>query len=188
MAHIIIVTGSARPTSIAPKVLPLVEDALQRTVAAEITVVNAAELDLPFYDAPVPPSHEQFVVSDEHVKAWTAQVAAADGVIMLTPEYNGNMTAVQQNAIDWVYKEWADKPVALIGYGWYDPSRAQAAAKVSFGVVKAALVEPFAQLQFAKDISVAGDVLDAASIEEKLTATVEAFAAALSVRQAAVTV
>lgn len=181
MSRVIIVTGSARPTTVSKKVLPLVEESLAKYENIEVEVVDVASLELPFFNAPVPPSAEAFAPTDEHVLAWTEQVAKADAVIMLTPEYNGNVTAIQKNAVDWIYKEWADKPVALIGYGWYDPSRSQAAWKVSFGtVLKARLIEPFAQLQFMKDISVQGDVLDQASIDAKLSATIDAFAAALA--------
>ena len=49
--------------------------------------------------------------------AWTKLVAEADGVLLLTPEYNHTMTPVQLNAVDWIGKEWEDKPVALVGYG-----------------------------------------------------------------------
>lgn len=179
MSHIIIVTGSARPTSIAKKVLPVIEEVLSRIDAVETSVVDVLELQLPFYNSEVPASHEDFAPTDEHVKAWTAKLAAADGVILLTPEYNGNMTAIQKNAIDWVYKEWNDKPVALVGYGWYEASRAHAAAQISLNVVKARLVEPFAQLQFMKDISVEGDVIDTATTGQKLDATIASLVASL---------
>lgn len=181
MSHIIIVTGSARPNSIAKKVLPVIEEVLSRIDSVETSVVDVVELQLPFYDSPVTASHPDFAPADEHVKAWTEQVAAADGVIMLTPEYNGNMTAIQKNAIDWIYKEWNDKPVALIGYGWREPSRAHAAAKLSLSVVKAKTIEPFAQLQFMKDISVEGEVINAAATEQKLNATIVALVAALPI-------
>jgi NAD(P)H-dependent FMN reductase len=181
MAHIIIVTGSARPHSISHKVAPLVEKALTVRGGISAQIIDVAKLELPFMNAPFPPSHPDFVATDEHVKAWTQQVADADAVVLLTPEYNGNVTAIQKNAIDWIYKEWNGKPVAFIGYGWYEPSRAHAALRVSFEqTLKAKLVEPFAQLQFMKDITVEGDVMDQSSIDEKLTATLEALAAALS--------
>ena len=181
MSRVIIVTGSARPTTISKKVLPLVEGGLGKHEGVEVEIVDVASLELPFFNAPVPPSAETFAPTDEHVLAWTKKVADADAVIMLTPEYNGNVTAIQKNAVDWIYAEWADKPVALIGYGWYDPSRSQAAWKVSFGtVLKARLVEPFAQLQFMKDITLEGDVVDQAAVDSKLNATIDAFVAAFT--------
>lgn len=181
MRKIIIVTGSARPTSISHAIAPLVERALNAYEEVSAEVVDVATLELPFMDAPVPPSHEDFVASDQHVKDWTTLVAEADAVVLLTPEYNGNVTAIQKNAIDWIYKEWAEKPVALIGYGWYEHSRAHAALRVSVEqTLKARLVEPFAQLQFMKDISLEGAVLDQAQVDAKLAATCRALVATLS--------
>lgn len=180
MSNIIIVTGSARPNSLSHKVAPIVEQVLKTHEGVDVDIVDVATLGLPFFDSPITPSGEGFAPTDERVLAWTQKVGQADGVIMLTPEYNGNVTAIQKNAIDWVYKEWNEKPVALIGYGWYEPSRSQAALRVSFEtVLKAKLVEPFTQLQFMKDITTEGDIIDQAAIDAKLAATVDAFVSVL---------
>jgi NADPH-dependent FMN reductase len=42
----------------------------------------------------------------EVVKRWTAEIAASDGFVFVTPEYNYVTSAVLKNAIDWVYPEW----------------------------------------------------------------------------------
>jgi len=121
MSSIIIVTGSARPNSVSHLVAPVVVQALSKFEGIEIEIVDVATLGLPFFDSPVPPSQETFAPTYAQVLAWTDKVGQADGVILLTPEYNGNVTAIQKNAIDWVYQEWNEKPVAFIGYGWDDP-------------------------------------------------------------------
>ena len=41
------------------------------------------------------------------------KIKSADGVIIVTPEYNGGYPASLKNAIDLLYKEWKRKPVAL---------------------------------------------------------------------------
>ena len=117
MANILVVTGSVRPNSANSKVVPMVVDALTAK-GANVTIADLAEMGLPFYNDPMPPSAPEFAPTDERVHAWTKMVADADGVVLVTPEYNHTMSPVQLNAIDWVFKEWEDKPVALIGYGW----------------------------------------------------------------------
>jgi len=180
MSHIIIVTGSARPNSVSHNIAPVVAHALSAYDGVETEIVDIAALALPFYDSPVPASHEAFAPTHEQVIAWTEKVGQADGVILLTPEYNGNVTAIQKNAIDWIYKEWNEKPVAFVGYGWYEPSRSQAALRVSFEtVLKSTLIEPFAQFKFSADIATDGGVIDQSAVDAKLKATLDAFVAAL---------
>ncbi len=51
------------------------------------------------------------------VEAWAAAIRAADGVIIVSPEYNWSVPGPLKNAIDWVSKlkdvPFKDKPVAL---------------------------------------------------------------------------
>lgn len=49
-----------------------------------------------------------------------AALAAADGVLMVSPEYNRSVTPVIKNVVDWCSRPWGDntlkhKPVALAG-------------------------------------------------------------------------
>ena len=71
--------------------------------------------ELPFYN-------EELDGDDApaEVSALRAQVAAADRVLAVTPEYNGTMPAVLNNAIDWLSRPFAagaikGKPFAVIG-------------------------------------------------------------------------
>ena len=41
------------------------------------------------------------------------KIKAADGVIIVTPEYNGGYPASLKNVIDLLYDEWYHKPVAI---------------------------------------------------------------------------
>lgn len=44
---------------------------------------------------------------------FAAKVIGSDGIIIVTPEYNGGYPASLKNAIDLLYLEWKRKPVAL---------------------------------------------------------------------------
>ena len=47
----------------------------------------------------------------------SARLEAADGYLVLTPEYNHSFPGSLKNAIDWHFDEWAYKPVAFVAYG-----------------------------------------------------------------------
>lgn len=43
--------------------------------------------------------------------------AAADAYVFITPEYNYSPPPSLVNALDFVYREWNDKPCGFVGYG-----------------------------------------------------------------------
>lgn len=174
MADILVVTGSLRPNSVNEKVVPLVTKQLEEK-GANITVADLKELDLPFYDDPHQSMSPDFNPADERVQRWTAMVGQADGVVLVTPEYNHTMNALQLNAITWIGKEWNSKPVALVGYGWGGAARAHVTARETLAGsgLKANVGEKQANLAFKKDIETDGSILDESAVREKISATLD---------------
>ncbi len=174
MTSIVVLTGSVRPTSAGKHVLPLIIRDLEAK-GATVTVADVAELDLPFYNHPLPTSAPEFAPTDERVIAWTKLVAEADGVLLLTPEYNHTMTPVQLNAVEWIGKEWEDKPVALVGYGWRSGAgQAHATAREALAVnLKATVGDDQANLFFMKDLNPDGTPVDEAAVMQKIGASVD---------------
>lgn len=102
----------------------VVADWVKRHVGAderlEIDFVDLRELNLPFFDEPISPfgmASEGQDYTHPEGKAWANRVKAAEGVLIVTPEYNHGPPAVLKNALDWVGREWLDKPVAFVSYG-----------------------------------------------------------------------
>ncbi len=73
-----------------------------------------ADLNLPLYDGDAE-SNEGIPAS---AQALYDQIAAADAVVISTPEYNKAPPGLLKNALDWVSRikgnPWEDKPVAII--------------------------------------------------------------------------
>lgn len=180
MPNVLVVTGSVRPNSVNEKIVPLVVAELEKQ-GATVNVANLKELNLPFYDAPTPPTAPEFTPTDKSVIAWTNMVAEADGVLLVTPEYNHTMTPVQLNAIDWIGKEWEGKPVALVGYGWNSGAgRAHETARESLGVnLKANMSDTQANLFFMKDLNPDGTLIEDGEALTQIQATVAGLLAIL---------
>lgn len=84
-------------------------------LGVELVPVALGELDLPFLDEEEHPSTGHY--RHEHTRRWSALVDAADGFIAVTPEYNYGMPATLKNALDYLGREWAWKPIGFVSYG-----------------------------------------------------------------------
>ena len=173
MRQIVVMTGSVRQGRAADKILTQV-CALLEEQDFSVKIADVKELDLPFLDTPLPPSAEGYAPNHERVKAWGELVSQSDAVIMLTPEYNHAMTAVQKNAIDWLFNEWRDKPVAVVSYGWGGGADSAAQLHQLLGRVRAKAIEPAVQLFFTKDLAIDGAALDHPALAAKVAPVIEA--------------
>ena len=73
-----------------------------------------ADLRLPLYDGDL----EEAEGIPASVQLLADQIAAADAVVISTPEYNKSISGVLKNALDWVSRTknnpWSGKPVAIM--------------------------------------------------------------------------
>lgn len=76
--------------------------------------VDLRDWPLPFFDSPRSPASGHVAPEAE---AWSRTIAAADGYVLITPEYNRGYPAVLKNALDHLWHEWNHKPVGFVGYG-----------------------------------------------------------------------
>lgn len=89
----------------------LMREAARRFGDAEFV---EGDLRLPLYDGDL----EDQNGIPAAVQTLADQIAAADAVIVATPEYNKGVSGVLKNALDWVSRTkgapWADTPVAIM--------------------------------------------------------------------------
>ncbi|GAP46205.1 NADPH-dependent FMN reductase [Streptomyces azureus] len=119
---IAVILGSTRPGRNGKAVADWVMDRAGARPAAEYELVDLADHPLPLLDEPVPAARHQY--RNEHTKAWAAKIAAYDGYVFVTPEYNHSVPAALKNAIDYLHQEWADKAAAFVSYGTLGGARA----------------------------------------------------------------
>ena len=107
MTQLLGISGSLRAGSPTTKLV----HAAAKAFGAPITL---ADLRLPLYDGDL----EEAEGIPESVQTLADQIAAADAVLISTPEYNKAPPGVLKNALDWIsrtdVKPWLDKPVALM--------------------------------------------------------------------------
>ena len=108
MLNVAVFVGSLRRESVNRKLARALEKLAEGRLAFAYP-----DLDLPLYnddlwEGPLPAVH-----------AMKDAIAAADGVLFVTPEYNRSLPPVLKNAIDWASRPWGQnswdgKPVGIV--------------------------------------------------------------------------
>jgi chromate reductase len=128
MTKLIGISGSLRHGSFNTALLRAAVAAMPE--GAELTMASIR--GIPLYDG----DEEATGGIPGSVAALKDAVAASDGLILVTPEYNNSIPGVLKNAIDWLSRPASDikrvfggKPVAIIGAspGWFGTILSQAA-------------------------------------------------------------
>jgi NAD(P)H-dependent FMN reductase len=118
MTTISVIVGSTRQGRFSEKPAQWILQHLQKRGGIEARLLDLRDFPMPFFDQPMPPAMPgRGPYEHEVVKRWTAAIAASDGFVFVTPEYNYGTSAVLKNAIDWVYPEWNRKAAAFVSYG-----------------------------------------------------------------------
>jgi len=72
-----------------------------------VEISEASVEDLPFYNGDLEDDGVPNTVS-----SFQNAVAAADGLLLVTPEYNGSIPAVTKNAVDWLTRPHGSAPIS----------------------------------------------------------------------------
>ena len=111
-----VIVASTRPDRVGGQIGDWFARVAREHSGFEVRVVDLAELKLPFLDEPRPALEGQ-PYEHAHTREWSAITAEADAFVFVMPEYNQGYSAPLKNAIDFLYFEWHDKPVAFVSYG-----------------------------------------------------------------------
>jgi NAD(P)H-dependent FMN reductase len=119
---IAIIISTTRATRFGDKPAKWISDiAAQRTdLVSEI--IDLRDFPMPFFDEVA--SNAWVPTTNEVAQRWQKKVAAFDGYIFVTAEYNRGVPAVLKNALDYAYPEWNRKAAAYVGYGAVGGARA----------------------------------------------------------------
>jgi NAD(P)H-dependent FMN reductase len=115
MLKLEILVGTTRPGRKTIQVAKWIETLAKQNKNFAVELVDLMDYNLPLLDEPMSPMMGQY--SNEHTKRWSAKISEADAFLMVTPEYNHSLPGSLKNAIDFLSREWSDKPVAFVGLG-----------------------------------------------------------------------
>jgi NAD(P)H-dependent FMN reductase len=114
MPTIVAISGSLRRGSFNTMLIRALAAAAPQGTAIDIASIR----DIPLYDADV----DAAAGPPQAVRELKERIAAADGLLLASPEYNNSIPGVLKNAIDWTSRPGADigrvfggRPVGIVG-------------------------------------------------------------------------
>lgn len=111
---IAIIVGTTREGRLTPRLARWVEQAAHRRTDADFTVLDLKDYDIPLLEQAPWLKDRTLTAGTER---WLDELRAADGVIIVTAEYNHTIPAVLKNAFDHTHGEMMRKPVAIVSHG-----------------------------------------------------------------------
>jgi NAD(P)H-dependent FMN reductase len=110
MPHIYIISPSVRQGRKSHRVALYLKNFLEETNLAKPEIIDLLKYNFPVF-------HERLEYQDspsQEMIDFSEKIKSADGVVIITPEYNGGYPASLKNAIDLLTGEWRRKPVAFV--------------------------------------------------------------------------
>jgi NAD(P)H-dependent FMN reductase len=117
-SELAIVIGSVREGRFGPVAASWVAGQAAAHGGFDVKVIDLADYEIPLSLPAAPPKYAGHAYPrPAGMTELTAQLAAADAFILVTPEYNHSYPASLKAAIDWHFTQWTAKPVAFVSYG-----------------------------------------------------------------------
>lgn len=159
---LIAISGSLRNDSFNTRLAALIADQAPEGVEVETATLHG----IPLYNA----DDEAASGIPEAVESLRSRIKAADGLIIVTPEYNAGMPGVLKNALDWLTRPGEEmkptfvRPTALAGAspGGWGTAFAQAGALINLRQMGCRLFPDHLR------VSKAGDRFDGERADDKL--------------------
>ena len=139
MYNIAIISSSVRIGRNSHRVALFLSNYIIENKLALVDLIDLTEYKFPIFDERL-----RFMKNPpENVLQFAEKIIKAEGVIVVSPEYNGGYPAALKNAIDLLYPEWKHKPVGISTVSAGSFGGAQVGPSLAFLFVRiGALVTP----------------------------------------------
>lgn len=109
MPHIAIISSSVRTGRASHRVALYFEQYLTEHHLATTEILDLKAFNFPIFED----TFKTMGNPSAPVIEFAQKVKSADGIVIVSPEYNGGYPASLKNAIDLLYEEWKGKPIAI---------------------------------------------------------------------------
>ena len=109
MHHVVIISSSVRVGRNSQRVALYFKNYIEENKLATVEILDLMEYQFPIFDERLRFQKEPTAKMLE----FAGKIKAANGVLIVTPEYNGGYPAALKNVVDLLYDEWYRKPIAI---------------------------------------------------------------------------
>jgi NAD(P)H-dependent FMN reductase len=109
MTKISIISSSVRKGRNSHRVALFFKEFIERLFEAETRILDLKEYNFPLFDERL--RYQENPSAD--MLDFAEKVKVSDGILIVTPEYNGGYPASLKNVVDLLYDEWHHKPIAI---------------------------------------------------------------------------
>lgn len=109
MPHLAILSSSVRRERKSHNVALYFKAYLEDNKLATVEILDLKEYNFPIFEDTIKTMQNP----SEQVLDFASKIRGAEGIIIVTPEYNGGIPGSLKNAIDLLYDEWHGKPICL---------------------------------------------------------------------------
>lgn len=109
MPHIAIISSSVRKGRKSNNVALYFKEYIEANQIATVEILDLDEYNFPLFNERLRLQEQPLASALE----FASKIKSAEGVLIVTPEYNGGYPASLKNVIDLLYDEWYHKPVAI---------------------------------------------------------------------------
>jgi NAD(P)H-dependent FMN reductase len=153
MPQIAIISPSVRKGRYSHRVALYFENFFKETDLAKAEILDLLKYNFPLFNERL-----RYMESPSaDMIGFAEKIKSADGVIIITPEYNGGCPASLKNAIDLLTDEWRRKPVAFVTVSNGNFAGTQVITSIQFALWKLGAITVPATLRLPNIISAFND-------------------------------